>query len=155
MQGKEPKERDKYVIRIMNGSLVEVSREVYLEWYQSKRRERYQEECDQKYGVCSLSKLEEKKGNCGLFTSVGESAEEIILTKICQEKVREILLNLPVEDFRLIEMLYFGDVTVTDIARIFGCNRKTIQNRRKRILNKLCWTMQKEGIQNSHFCRSM
>lgn len=27
-----------------DGSLVEVTREVYLEWYQSRRRERYQEE---------------------------------------------------------------------------------------------------------------
>ena len=40
MRGKKPKEREKYLIRLGDGTLVEVNREVYLEWYQSERRER-------------------------------------------------------------------------------------------------------------------
>lgn len=44
MRGKQPKEREKYVIRLDDGALVEVNRAIYLEWYQSKRRERYQNE---------------------------------------------------------------------------------------------------------------
>ena len=50
MRGKKPKEREKYVIRLDDGTLVEVNREIYLEWYRSERRERYQRERDQKYG---------------------------------------------------------------------------------------------------------
>lgn len=42
MRGKKPKERKSYVLRMGDGTLVEVTREVYLEWYQSRRRERYQ-----------------------------------------------------------------------------------------------------------------
>ena len=137
MRGKKPKERDKYVLRMIDGSLVEVSREVYLEWYQSKRRERYQAECDQKYGICSLNELEEKRANCELSINVGDSVEDIILRKLYLEKVRKILRSLSAEDSRLIKMLYFRDTTVTETARIFECSRRTIQNRRKRILNKL------------------
>ena len=60
MRGKKPKERKSYVLRMGDGTLVEVTREVYLEWYQSRRRERYQIERNQKYGVCSLNELEER-----------------------------------------------------------------------------------------------
>lgn len=42
MRGKKPKEREKYVIRLGDGTLVEVNREIYLEWYRSERKERYQ-----------------------------------------------------------------------------------------------------------------
>lgn len=35
MRGRKPKERESYVLRMGDGSLVEVTREVYLEWYQS------------------------------------------------------------------------------------------------------------------------
>ena len=48
MRGKKPKERKNYILRTENGTLVEVTREVYLEWYQSRRREKYQQEQKQK-----------------------------------------------------------------------------------------------------------
>lgn len=44
MRGKRPKERKCYVLRTGDGAVVEVTREIYLEWYQSRRRERYQRE---------------------------------------------------------------------------------------------------------------
>lgn len=151
MCSKKPKERDRYVLRMKDDSLVEVSREVYLEWYQSKRKERYQAERDQKYGVCSLNELEEKKKICGLSINVGQSVEEIVLGKLYLEKVWEILSNLSAEDFRLIDMLYFKETTVAETARIFECSRRTILNRRKRILNYLYWVIRKEGVQNIYF----
>ena len=63
MRGRKPKERDGYVLRMEDGTLVEVGREVYLEWYQSRRRERYQKEKNRKHGVYSLDEMEEK-GDC-------------------------------------------------------------------------------------------
>lgn len=48
MRGKKPKERKSYVLRMPDGSLIEVTREVYLEWYQSRRKERYQMERQKK-----------------------------------------------------------------------------------------------------------
>lgn len=91
MRGKRPKERRCYVLRTSDGTIVEVTREVYLEWYQSRRRERYQKEQERKYQVSSLEMY----------------------------------------------LLFFAEVTVKEAAQICGCNRKTIANRRKRILAKL------------------
>lgn len=52
-----------YVLRMEDGTLVEVSRKVYLEWHQSRRRERYQNEKNRKHGVYSLDeKGQEKQG---------------------------------------------------------------------------------------------
>lgn len=153
MRGKQPKEREQYVLRMEDGTLVEVTREVYLEWYQSRRRERYQKERNRKYGICSLNDLVDK-GNFSkhfYFLDMAEGLEEMALRNICRDKVREVLEKLPAEDARLIELLYFFEVTVTDTAQILGCCRKTIQNHRKRILKELYPKMKEQGIQEEYF----
>lgn len=151
MRGKKPKERDCYVLRMEDGTLVEVSKDIYQEWYQSHRRERYQREKNQKHGDCSLNALEEKNICFGMPFCVQEGVEETALRNICRDKVREALKELKESDARLIELLYFRELTVTDTAEICGCSRNTIRNRRKRILGELYRIMQKQGIQGGHF----
>ncbi len=137
MRGKKPKEREKYVIRLGDGTLVEVNREIYLEWYQSERRERYQRERDRKYGVCSIEKLQER----GYFPEQsiynGDKVLETILHSECLNKLESALKKLPEQDARLLQFLYFEEITVKKATEIFGCSRKTIQNRRKRIFEKI------------------
>lgn len=137
MRGKKPKERDKYFIRLGDGTLVEVNREVYLEWYQSERRERYQRERDRKYGVCSIEKLHEKGyfPQQSIFTE--DETQEAALRNECQSRLQNVLKNLPEQDTHLLKLLYFEEITVKKAADIFNCSRKTIQNRRKRILEKI------------------
>ena len=151
MRGREPKERDSYVLRMGDGTLVEVSREVYLEWYQSRRRERYQKEKDRKRGVYSLDELEEKGNSQGMPFLVRDGVEETALRNICRDNVQKALGKLPDADAGLMELLYFNGVTVTDAAEIYGCSRKTIQNRRKRILGELCQLLREQGIQGGYF----
>ena len=151
MRGKRPKERDAYVLRMEDGTLVEVSREVYLEWYQSRRRERYQQEKNRKYGIKSLDELEEKGMRSGMLFCVREGLEETVLRDIFREKVRKVLAKLADSDAGLIEMLYFKEVTVTEAAQICGCSRNTIQNRRKRILKELRQMMQDQGVKGGYF----
>ena len=137
MRGKKPKEREKYLIRLGDGTLVEVNREVYLEWYQSERRERYLRERDRKYGLCSIEKLHEKGyfPQQSIFTE--DATQEAALRNECQSRLQNVLKNLPEQDGQLIKLLYFEEITVKKAADIFNCSRKTIQNRRKRILEKI------------------
>ena len=151
MRGRKPKERDCYMLRMEDGTLVEVGREVYLEWYQSRRRERYQKEKNRKHGVYSLDEMEEK-GDCrGMPFCVRDGLEETALRNICRDKVREALGKLPGPDAELIDLLYFREATVTDVAKMCNCSRKTIQNRRKRILKELGRILQGQGIQGGYF----
>lgn len=143
MRGKRPKERKSYVLRMGDGTLVEVTREVYLEWYQSRRREKYQEERRQKNGVCSLEQLEEKAGTA---IPVQDSLEETAIRRMCIEKLREVMNSLPEMDAYLLYLLFFEEVTVKEAAQLCGCSRKTVENRRKRILRELKCKMQEMGI---------
>lgn len=146
MSGKKPKERSCYMLPAGNGSLVEVSREVYQEWHRSRRRERYQRERDRKHNLCSLEALSED----ALFllggNSTGNVTEEAAVRRICVEKLREGLRTLPEADAFLIRLLFWEERTVTDTARICGCSRTTVRKRRDRILKALRAEMQKAGF---------
>lgn len=148
MRGKKPKERKCYILRMGDGTLVEVTREVYLEWYQSRRRERYQQEQKQKYGVCSLEELEER----GMpVINVTDSFEETVMKNLCVDKLREVIGNLPEEDMYLLYLLFFEEVSVKEAAQLCGCSRKTIENRKKRILKELNGKMREMGITGGCF----
>ena len=114
MRGKKPKERQRYVLRV-NETLIEVTRDVYLAWYQSRRKERYQLEKMQKNGVCGIEKVGETSYNSYLHIL---SPEEIVI------RVSEILL-------------FFEEYTVKKTAQYFGCCTKTIRNRKNKVLQKL------------------
>lgn len=137
MRGKKPKEREKYVIRLGDGTLVEVNREIYLEWYRSERKERYQKERDRKYGLCSIEKLYEKGYFPEQSICASNTTQEAALRNECQSRLQNALKNLSKQDARLIRFLYYQEITVKKAADIFNCSRKTIQNRRKRILEKI------------------
>ncbi len=144
MRGRKPKERKSYVLRGNDGTLVEVTREVYLEWYQSRRRERYQDEKKKKYGVCSLDGMEEK-GCCSYEPEV--SLEQTAIKNIFVEKIRMALDELPEDEAYLIYLLFFEEISVKEAAQICGCSRKTVQNRRSRILSKLRLMMESFGME--------
>ena len=148
MRGKRPKERKCYVLRAGDGTVVEVTREVYLEWYQSRRRERYQNEKKQKYGVSSLEALSEK----GIFPDGrADGPEEMVIRELCVEKLRSVMEELAEADAYLLYLLFFEEVTVKEAAQLCGCSRKTIANRRKRILRELNEKLTAMGIMGGCF----
>ena len=116
MPGKKPKERQRYMLRI-NDTLVEVTREVYLAWYQAGRKERYQVEKMQRHGVCSMEELQEKGYDCS-FSVV--SPEEIVIRLSEIQELEEALGYLTKEDAELITLLFFEEFTVKETAQYFG-----------------------------------
>ena len=133
MPGKKPKERQRYMLRV-NDTLVEVTRAVYLAWYQAGRKERYQVEKMQRHGVCSMEELQEKGYDCS-FSVV--SPEEIVIRLSEIRELEKALGYLTKEDAELITLLFFEEFTVKETAQYFGCCPKTIRNRRKKVLEKL------------------
>ena len=137
MRGKQPREREKYFIRLGGSTLVEVGREIYLEWYRSERRERYQRERDRKHGVCSINKLHEKGYYPEKSNYLNDTTLETVLKDECRDRLENALKKLSEQEKRLVRLLYFEDMTVKKTAEIFGCSRKTIQNRREKVLEKI------------------
>lgn len=133
MRGKKPKERQRYVLRV-NETLVEVTRDVYLAWYQSRRKERYQLEKMQKNGVCGIEKVGETSYNSYLHIL---SPEEIVIRVSETQELQEALKYLSEEEMELIRLLFFEEYTVKKTAQYFGCCTKTIRNRKNKVLQKL------------------
>lgn len=148
MRGRRPKERKSYVLRTKEGTVVEVNREIYLEWYQSRRRERYQSERKQRYGVASLEEMQEKGG---FPTSAKDSLEDTVIRKLCIEKLYALMEELEEKDAYLLYLLFFEEATIKEAAQLCGCSRKTISNRKKRILKELNEKMKKLGIMGGAF----
>ena len=148
MRGRRPKERKSYVLRTKEGTVVEVNREIYLEWYQSRRRERYQSERKQRYGGASLEEMQEK----GEFPiSAKDSLEDAVIRKLCIEKLYAVMEELEEKDAYLLYLLFFEEATIKEAAQLCGCSRKTVSNRKKRILKELNEKMKKLGIMGGAF----
>lgn len=148
MRGKRPKERRCYVLRTSDGIVVDVTREVYLEWYQSRRRERYQTERNRKYSVTSLEVMQE---NGNILKSDSVDLEARILQKLCMEKLWAAIDELQGADAYLLYLLFFEERTVKEVAQLYGLSRKTISNRRKRILAELKEKLKEMGITEQYF----
>lgn len=76
-----------------------------------------------------------EQGNILIGDSDG--VEDMVIREMCAEKLRSVMKELAEEDVYLLYLLFFAEVTVKEAAQICRCNRKTIANRRKRILAKL------------------
>lgn len=146
-RGKKPKERERYILRVQNGELLEVTREVYLEWYQSRRREKYQRERDQKYGVCSLDAM----GAAGIHSPMSvherDGLEELVLQKLYLEELQKALRKLEKQDAYLIYLLYYEGITMKAAAERCQCSRTSIRNRQKHILDELRQVISERGIE--------
>jgi RNA polymerase sigma factor (sigma-70 family) len=143
MSGKIPKEREKYQLRLEEGRLYSVSREVYLCWYAGDRQERYQRERDAKNNVCSYEHLNElafgeDSGSFGdVIPSQEESVEEQVIRKVFSEQLHRAIGRLEPEEQRLIQAIFFENVSMRAYAEKLGVTHRTIQKRQKRILQKL------------------
>jgi RNA polymerase sigma factor (sigma-70 family) len=148
LSGKSPKEREHYLIRLEEGRLYEVSRDVYLCWYAGDRQERYQIERDRKHNVCSYEYLGEaafgeEGNNIGdVIPSPEGSAEEQVLRKLLKDKLYGALAKLEPEEQRLIRAIFFENVSLRSYAKQQGVTHRTVQKRKDRILKKLREWMQ-------------
>lgn len=127
MRGKKPKERQRYVLRV-NETLIEVTRDVYLAWYQSRRKERYQLEKMQKNGVCGIEKVGETSYNSYLHIL---SPEEIVIRVSEIQELQEALKYLSEEEMELIRLLFFEEYTVKKNSTVFRVLYKDNQKQEK------------------------
>lgn len=94
-------EREKYYIPV-DGQLIEVTREVYIAYYQAERRERYLKEQEQKYGVLYMGMTEEKYlGNCSYLREWETETDVQAVGKVYLESLMDRLEKKEKDVFRL------------------------------------------------------
>ena len=87
--------------------------------------------------MCSINKLHEKGYYPEKSNYLKDTTLETVLKDECRDRLENALKKLSEQEKRLVRLLYFEDMTVKKTAEIFGCSRKTIHNRREKVLEKI------------------
>ena len=134
-----------------NGQLIEVSEEVYKVYTQGKRKHRYltvdlkieEIKVDQEKQTVTVTPSREDSfdrltdDNNVQFADEDEAVEETVIHKLMIEKLRSVLDKLSPDEYALIYALYYRGLSERQWSSETGIPQKTINNRKRRILNKL------------------
>lgn len=142
MSGKCAKERERYFVRLKEGQLFTVTREVYLCWYGSQRHERYLIERDMQHRTCSyeglLERMNREENGCGFdIRADEEDVAELAIQKILMEQLHQAMERLRPEEAALIRALFFDEMSIRSYAKRVGVTHRAIQKRKERILKVL------------------
>ena len=128
---------DKFFIPL-HGMLMEVTAEVYREFYKSQRRQKYINERSAINGNFSYDMLttDDFNGEEILIDNSEDIATEVV-HKIMLDKLRNSILLLPDDDQNLIREIFFEELSERTLAEKYSVSQVAIHKRKVKILDKL------------------
>lgn len=131
-------ENKKYYL-YANKQCVEVTKEVYIAYYQSIEQEKYQEKKIKKYKVMSYNALDtdEQTGEETLADPNAQTIEEEIICTQTIEKLRKSLDLLTKDEMELIQGLFYSGVSLRGLSEESNIPLNTLKYRKDKILRKL------------------
>lgn len=131
-------EEKKYCIKVP-GALVEVTEDVYLAYFRTRRRWSAQNERDTYNGLVSYDAMdtEELLGEETIPDSANPSVEDMVEDKLLREKLRFCLYELSSTEQALIYALFYEQKTEREYAETLGISQKAVNKRRHKVLDKL------------------
>lgn len=122
----------------MEGTLVEVSREVYEAYYRSANHSEYLDKMERHKGKVLFSDLD-SEGIIGeeMIPDQSVNIEERAIMSILADKLRYCITLLSEEDQALIHALYFLGFTEREYAEKMGLSQSAIHKRKQRTIKKL------------------
>ena len=143
------KDREKYII-VVEGQLVEVTREVYEVYYKAERKERHFM-YEMKAGRSRIDKMTGEKtilpgiedsydrlveANLQFADQMYDLEEEVLLGLLI-EKLNSALELLSVEEMEIVRQLYYEEINEVRLSEKLGMPRRTLRDKKKKILEKL------------------
>lgn len=120
------------------GMLMEVSEDVYKEFYRNKRHEKYCCERAKAKNDFSYDMLTTDDFNGeDILTTQTDNIDDIVEHKILLEKLRKCLSQLTAEERGLITAIFFEGLSERKLSEVTGVPQKTINDRKHQILFKL------------------
>ena len=128
----------KYYIRLPE-ACVEVSKEIYVEFYRLERRLKTLEERDQRNGLISYNSFDTDDGLGEEYVADLKSSnlEDLAIARLIQRKVRSCIALLPTEDQKLIYSLFYEQMTEAELGKCMGMSQAAISKRKDQIIKKL------------------
>ena len=120
------------------GSLMEVSKEDYEEYYRQRNRQIYIDRRASRNGDVSYNALTTDEFN-GEDILIAEQPDvcDTVVESIMTDKLREAILKLTDEEQLLIYRHYYAGISGTDLAEIYGVSQQAISKRIAKIRAKL------------------
>ena len=124
---------------------VEVSEVVYKEHCRLNDYEKYLQRKDKKNGRILYSNLDNERllGEEMIEDRNQASTEELVELKLLTERLRDCLDMLSDGDRKLIQALFYDNLSERELSRKTGFHNMTIHNKKVRILKKLKKLMEK------------
>ena len=120
------------------GSLMEVSKEDYEEYYRQRNRQIYIDRRASRNGDVSYNALTTDEFN-GKDILIAEQPDvcDTVVESIMTDKLRKAILKLTDEEQLLIYRHYYAGISGTDLAEIYGVSQQAISKRIAKIRAKL------------------
>lgn len=120
------------------GSLMEVSKEDYEEYYRQRNRQIYIDRRASRNGDISYNALTTDEFN-GEDILIAEQPDvcDTVVESIMTDKLRKAILKLTDEEQLLIYRHYYAGISGTDLAEIYGVSQQAISKRIAKIRAKL------------------
>ena len=120
------------------GSLMEVSKEDYEEYYRQRNRQIYIDRRASRNGDVSYNALTTDEFN-GEDILIAEQPDvcDTVVESIMTDKLKEAILKLTDEEQLLIYRHYYAGISGTDLAEIYGVSQQAISKRIAKIRVKL------------------
>ena len=120
------------------GSLMEVSKEDYEEYYRQRNRQIYIDRRASRNGDVSYNALTTDEFN-GEDILIAEQPDvcDTVVGSIMTDKLKEAILKLTDEEQLLIYRHYYADIPGTELAEIYGVSQQAISKRIAKIRVKL------------------
>lgn len=131
-------DKETYYIPI-EGTRIEVEKNVYEAYYKMSRRERYMEERDESNGVVSYHAMEANgiDGEAGLRDQLADSPETVAMAKELHEQLHRCIAALPKAEQELIQAIYFDGLTEAEYAQRANLSQSGVSRKQKKTLSKL------------------
>ena len=112
------------------GSLMEVSKEDYEEYYRQRNRQIYIDRRASRNGDVSYNALTTDEFN-GEDILIAEQPDvcDTVVESIMTDKLKEAILKLTDEEQLLIYRHYYADIPGTELAEIYGVSQQAISKR--------------------------
>ena len=122
----------------LHGMLMEVTENVYREFYREEERQKYLKRRAEEKGETSYDMLttDELNGE-SLLVDLSLSVEAIVEKKIMIEKLHKSLSLLTEDEWNLVEAIFFRGLSERQWSSMSGVPLKTINRRKHRILARL------------------
>ena len=122
----------------LQGCLLEVDEQFYIEYYKEYERNRYLAALDRKNRILSIEAFDtEDENGVDFIVDEDEDIEKQVTDKLMAEKLRSVLLLLSEDEQLLIQRHYYENIPETELAKIYGITQQAISKKMIKIRAKL------------------